>query len=870
MNCRKAVAAVLALCLAAGGLSGCQAVKRASKAYPDWTPATEFDSPSEGWLTVDEQNGTRLEIEPASFSLRLTRGDTVWESRDGSGDDAEENTAYDSPLVLYGLQIGGDEFVLDANVSCIQKGQYEVTVEDGKVNAVFTIGTLSTRLLAPQVIRKEEMESRIFAHLDDSDLTYYQKRYTLYSKEDYPEEDAAYAALKEKYPLIEKSDLYILRSGVGTREKNKLTELTKGAGFTEEMLDAEYAVIGFEDETAKTVPLFEVPLTLCLDNGDLVASIEAENIRFDTSAFVLNRIDLLRNLTASDRGVGKELFLPDGSGAIVDLTQEKYRLGKITRTVYGDGFDPAGSYGKESASFPVFAMSRQNASLMAILEQGEAMAEITASYAGAVAGIWPSFVHQALYTSSAQDGWNNIVTNSYDPDLPGDVTFAVRYRLLGETGYAALANSYRDYLTAKGAFGEGGVDSVLPFYVETLGSVDVRERVLAFPVEHEVALTTFDQDAELIRRVAEAGVKNAVFRLTGALNGGLMNKTGNQSQLCRVLGSRGDWDSLWETAEEADASLYPDVVFDAVTKDGWFDGFRATRDTARGLNERYISRAVVNQATGEQVTDSYAFVLRPTCVSEYVQRFLKKDRLCADALAVGGLAQMLAESHTSRVNIHRGESEAQITASLQALAENRSLLLTGCNAYALPYADYLTGLPVSSSEYADYAQSVPFLSMVLHGRKNYALTALNRETDSETAVLRAIETGSGVSVVLAAQNTGKLRSTAYSFYYSVDADYWLPKALAAYERVEAAVGDVQQEAIVDHLSPADGVTLTVYEGGKQILVNYNETPVTVAGVTVAARDWAAASLTEAQRDALRSPAAEPSADTQPSGEEGAQ
>lgn len=863
MKCQKAAAAVLALCLMAGGLAGCQSTKRAVKAYPDWVPQTDFDAPSMGWVTVDEQDGTKLEIEPASFAIRLTRGGTVWESRDESNDDTEENTAYDSPLVLYGLQIGGDEFVLDANVSSIQKAQYEVTIENGRVNAVFTIGTLSTRLLAPQVIRASEMESKIFAHLEDSDLTYFAKRYTLYSKEDYPEEDAAYAAIKEEYPMIEKTDLYVLRSGVGTREKNKLTELTQEAGYTEEMLDAEYALLGFEDETAKTVPLFEVPLTMYLDKGDLVAAIDAENIRFDTSAFVLNRIDVLRNLTVCDRGVGKELFFPDGTGAVIDLTQEKYRLGKITRTVYGDGFDPAGSYGSESASLPVFAMERENASLLAVLEQGEATAEITASYAGAAVGVWPSFVHQALYSSYAQDGWNNIVTNNYDPELPGDVTFAVRYRLLGETGYAALANSYRDYLTETGAFGGTKVDDTLPFYVETLGSVDVRERVMAFPVEHEVALTTFEQDAELIRRVADAGVKNAVFRLTGALNGGLMNKPGNQSRLCGVLGSRSDWDNVFETAKETGVSVYPDVVFDAVTKDGWFDGFRATRDAARGLNERYLSRSVINRATGEPNTDAYAYIVRPTRVSEYVQRFLKKDRLCGDTLAVGGLAQMLAESHTSQVNINRCESAKQITASLQALAEGHSLLLTGCNAYALPYAAHLTGLPQTSSEYADYAQSVPFVAMVLHGKKNTALTALNREADTETAVLKAIEYGSGVSVVLAAQNTEKLRSTAYSFYYSVDADYWLDKALAAYERVQAAVGDVCGEAIVDHLTVADGVTLTVYEGGKQIMVNYNDSPVTVAGVTVAARDYAAASLTEAQRAALRSPT------VQTSGEEGA-
>ena len=63
------------------------------------------------------------------------------------------------------------------------------------------------------------------------------------------------------------------------------------------------------------------------------------------------------------------------------------------------------------------------------------------------------------------------------------------------------------------------------------------------------------------------------------------------------------------------------------------------------------------------------------------------------------------------------------------------------------------------------------------------------------------------------------------------------KALAAYNRVNAAVGSVQGQKITAHVKLADKVYATTYEDGTRVIVNYNKTAVSAAGQTVNARDF---------------------------------
>lgn len=218
----------------------------------------------------------------------------------------------------------------------------------------------------------------------------------------------------------------------------------------------------------------------------------------------------------------------------------------------------------------------------AILEDGDALAELTADYAGTASAVYPTFVHQARYSESMLDGWKDIKINSYNTELPSCV-YRIRYKFLtgGATRYTDMAAAYRAYLEDTGFF-NGRADDAYPLYAETLGSVNVYEKVGIFPVNHEVALTTLEEDLAILRALKEGGAAQVQLKLTGALNGGLMNGYNDRARLCGVLGSRGDWDALFAFAEENGYGIYPNAEFARVYDNGLFDRFHPLADAAAG------------------------------------------------------------------------------------------------------------------------------------------------------------------------------------------------------------------------------------------------------------------------------------------------
>lgn len=71
---------------------------------------------------------------------------------------------------------------------------------------------------------------------------------------------------------------------------------------------------------------------------------------YDTSRYLLNRLDVLRSLTAADKGQAREIFLPDGCGAIIDLDRQDVTLGKVVKSVYGGEGTLDSLYGEEAAA----------------------------------------------------------------------------------------------------------------------------------------------------------------------------------------------------------------------------------------------------------------------------------------------------------------------------------------------------------------------------------------------------------------------------------------------------------------------------------------------------------------------------------------
>ena len=156
--------------------------------------------------------------------------------------------------------------------------------------------------------------------------------------------------------------------------------------------------------------------------------------------------------------------------------------------------------------------------------------------------------------------------------------------------------------------------------------------------------------------------------------------------------------------------------------------------------------------------------------------------------------------------------------------DNKSVMVSGGNAYALKYADHIINVPLNSSENVFASEPVPFVGMVLHGYKNFAGTAINLDGDYEKSVLKAIENGASPYFILSYQhaNTSELKSFIdFSKYYSIRYNIWFSDLVDTYNKLNGALSSVKYETITDHRTIDTRVVKVTYSNGEVFVLNYN-------------------------------------------------
>jgi hypothetical protein len=159
------------------------------------------------------------------------------------------------------------------------------------------------------------------------------------------------------------------------------------------------------------------------------------------------------------------------------------------------------------------------------------------------------------------------------------------------------------------------------------------------------------------------------------------------------------------------------------------------------------------------------------------------------------------------------------------------------NFYTLPYVntiDHLTG-DYSYDLFSD--MSIPFAQMALHGLVAYTEEYTNDRQQYRNDFLHAIEYGANPGFILTAQNSDDYKYAHGLHIYSSDATEWESDIVQEYQKFNEALGDVQDQFIVNHQTLADKVKETTYENGKRIIVNYGLTPYRQGNISVGPQDY---------------------------------
>lgn len=618
-----------------------------------------------------------------------------------------------------------------------------------------------------------------------------------------------------------------------------------------------------EEECGYTHEIKEKPLFRCAieyafdEDGTLMVRVPTNSIVFDETKYSVRSIGILPGFGAGNMSRDGYLFLPDGSGTIVEF-EDFYstNVNEVTEnialqfSIYGNDYCHASITGahREQVTMPVFGMVNEVPASAAttaltgqttvkngfftILEDAASHATLnvysggrTFSYMGAYASYAPYPIDNVslnevidassstMSTLSSEGGggtyaviaeskyigsYNSRIVMLTDSEIAANLNITDYY----ESSYIGMANCYRDYLYENGVLSAmEDVGDSLPLYIETIGAMDIEDQFLSFPITRTIPLTTFQDVYMLYEKFAENGVTNINFKLTGFANGGLNATYPTRVRWERACGGAKGFQNLVAQAETSGFGLYPEFDFQYIRNIALFDGISYRFSASRLIDNRFAYKRVFN-VVSSGFSMRGGMIIAPEKLSGLYDKFLKRfGKYDLQSLSVSTLGSDLNSNFDERATVDRHDAQGYVEALLNRMTnvDGYDLMVETGNIYALKYAKHILRASLDSSHFNNSSYPIPFTGMILHGAVNYAGAPLNYSGTPEYDLLRAIENGASLYYILCCQNIAYMKEYRYtSQYYSVDYANWCDDIIATYNVLNGAIGDLQNHKIVSH------------------------------------------------------------------------
>lgn len=722
-----------------------------------------------------------------------------------------------------------NEKTLNSYVDAIQKGQFSISPIKNGVRVDYIMGETSARILVPLRIEKKAFEEKIDKPLKEN----LSSRDYLVFKAYYSLKQHDKKGIAAAYPVTEKKgiDIYVYNddiTDVKTLRKLEAWILAYCPDYTFAEMDSDYAFVEFEQD-ATSPPVFRMSLEYTVDSNGLVVSLPANGLRYDETAYRITNFKILPYMGASYKGNAKVdaegvtykgyTMLPDGSGALYDLTTEDERLARVYGTDYALQNEVSGFH-TEPMRMPVFGQVEEEIradgtstkrGYFAIIEEGDSLASIQINHTQKFySSVIMSFITRQ--TDVSKSGWTAYAGRRYTDD------YQIRYVMLTddkkaeeaqlskyyECTWMGMACAYRDYLEAKN---EGfkrltaeDVDDSIPLYIETFGCMDTVKKVLSVPVTVSVALTSFEDVQSMYEFLLGKGVKNVDFKLTGYANGGLYSDVPYKLKWEGSVGGSGDFEDLVEyAANHPGLDIFPD--FDFVYTTGSQDSsFSMKKYATRTVDNRYTARRTYS-ATQQTMVSYFQMVMSPATFDYFYEEL---EERYADyenkAISLSTLGSDLNSDFDENKTSLREDSKNYTIQALNYFKErDYKVMVESGNAYTWGYVDHILNVPLDSNRYNKEKESIPFMGVVLHGYVEFAGSAFNMEGNLTYAMLKAMENGAGVYFIISYANTELLKEDILlSQNYSVRYDIWQNRLVEIYHELNAVLADVQTKLIIRH------------------------------------------------------------------------
>ncbi|MEI7025424.1 DUF5696 domain-containing protein [Paenibacillus sp. y28] len=529
------------------------------------------------------------------------------------------------------------------------------------------------------------------------------------------------------------------------------------------------------------------------------------------------------------------LLVPDGSGALIRFKPNRTNDKTIYREdVYGADSSFYGERtGRQEVKMPVFGIKSGNQGLIGVITGGEEYAKVFASPGGAYGQSNWATAEWQLRTKFYQRTSKKKETGFYTYNKePFQADRSVRYYFLdeGHSDYVGMAAKYREYLMREHQLKplQPGAGGKLPMFIDIIGA----DRKKGLLWDTYLKGTTTSEAMEMVKRLYGLGIENMSVQYLGYQKNGY-SSFGGLLPVDERLGGNNGMKQFIDFAHSLNIPVYLGANYTINNNDR--DGFRAKYEGLRNLAGTL--QQFTAYSSGEQVT-----MVSPRFYQQVIQEDLAEiEALGADGVYFeDGIGRYLDSDFNDRYPSTRRETK-QIQQEILSEVKHTLGGVRGdkINFFGLGSVNHIQRMPDDYSYDLFMDEAVPFAQIAVHGLITYTSDWINMRDQYRRDFLRAIEYGFYPSFTFTSSPQQEMKGAYWIWYYSMNYRDWEAKAVEEYQRYNEALGDVQNKFIVNHRAIEPNVMETVYEGGKRVIVNYNQQPVQVEGVTVQAQDFVA-------------------------------
>ena len=275
--------------------------------------------------------------------------------------------------------------------------------------------------------------------------------------------------------------------------------------------------------------------------------------------------------------------------------------------------------------------------------------------------------------------------------------------------YVDIAEAYRNYLIEQKGFKDKSDNITNSYYLDLYGGTIKAQSIAGFPVNLETAATTYEQAQEIIKQLNELGVDDIVANYNDFNGAGIKGMITADVNYAGTLGGKNAYKTLAEYVGSINGKLFASAGITYMKDSG--NGYSYTLNACKAITKAYATTNNWDIAFG--IPNQVRLVTKTTLSPYYWPDLYNKisKSFTSEGITTISLddATTLLYSDFSRENYSRADTMNKLVDGYKQFKDaGFTLLASGANAYALPYVDYLTDVPVTSSNFDLFDYDIPF------------------------------------------------------------------------------------------------------------------------------------------------------------------